>query len=73
MDKVAESFMVVSLFLLLLVVVGLIIGLPLMWLWNWLMPLIFGLPTITFWQAVGLYLLCGVLFNQTSGSSEKKG
>ena len=73
MDKVAESFMVVAAFLLVLVVMGLVIGFPLMWLWNWLMPVVFGLPTITFYQAVGLYLLCGVLFNQTSGSSNKKG
>jgi len=72
-DKVAESFMVVAAFLLVLVVMGLVIGFPLMWLWNWLMPVVFGLPTITFYQAVGLYLLCGVLFNQTSGSSNKKG
>lgn len=27
---------------------------PLLWLWNWLMPTIFGLTKITFWQALGL-------------------
>jgi hypothetical protein len=70
MDKIAESFMVVSLFLLVLVIVGLFIGFPLMWLWNWLMPVIFGLPTITFWQAVGLYLLAGVLIKSTSSSKK---
>ena len=30
--------------LLILVVVTAILGFPLMWLWNWLMPTIFGLP-----------------------------
>ena len=33
-----------------------------MWLWNWLMPAIFKLPTIGFWQAVGLLLLSHILF-----------
>jgi hypothetical protein len=39
----------------------LILGYPLMWLWNWLMPTMFGLPEITFWQAVGLNLLSTIL------------
>lgn len=30
-------------------------------LWNWLMPEIFGLPEITFWQAVGLLVMCRLL------------
>ena len=32
-------------------------------LWNWLMPAIFGLTAITFWQAVGLLLLSKLLFS----------
>lgn len=43
-------------------------GLPLMWLWNWLMPSIFGLPTIGFWQAVGLNLLTTILFRSVGSS-----
>jgi hypothetical protein len=43
----------------------LILGLPLMLLWNWLMPIIFDLPTLTFWQAVGLNLLSSILFRTT--------
>ncbi|MES1240431.1 MAG: hypothetical protein ABUT39_02325 [Acidobacteriota bacterium] len=31
-------------------------------LWNWLMPTLFGLRIITFWQAVGLLGLCRILF-----------
>lgn len=37
-------------------------GFPTMWLWNTLMPDIFGLKTIGFWQAVGLNMLAGILF-----------
>lgn len=31
-------------------------------LWNVLMPQIFGLPHVTFWQALGLLLLAKILF-----------
>jgi hypothetical protein len=31
-------------------------------LWNWLLPPVFGLPVITFWQAVGLLALSRILF-----------
>ena len=40
-------------------------GGPLMVLWNWLMPTIFGLPEIGFWQACGLQLLATILFKTT--------
>jgi hypothetical protein len=31
------------------------------WLWNWLMPAVFGLGTVTFWQALGLLALSRIL------------
>jgi hypothetical protein len=31
-------------------------------LWNWLLPPLFGLPAVTFWQALGLLVLCRILF-----------
>jgi hypothetical protein len=33
-----------------------------MHLWNWLLPTLFGLRLITFWQALGLLALCRILF-----------
>jgi hypothetical protein len=33
-----------------------------MQLWNWLLPEIFGWPHITFWQALGMLVLCRILF-----------
>ena len=33
-----------------------------MWLWNWLMPMIFGLPTIGIWEFLGLSVLTSLLF-----------
>jgi hypothetical protein len=40
---------------------SLITGVFVMLLWNWLMPSVFGLGTITFWQAFGLSLLAKLL------------
>jgi len=31
-------------------------------LWNALLPPLFGLPVVTFWQALGLLALCRILF-----------
>jgi hypothetical protein len=31
-------------------------------LWNWLLPALFGWHQINFWQALGLLLLCRILF-----------
>jgi hypothetical protein len=31
-------------------------------LWNWLAPSLFGLPMLTFWQALGVLALCRILF-----------
>ena len=33
-----------------------------MQLWNWLLPLLFGFRPITFWQALGILVLCRILF-----------
>jgi hypothetical protein len=43
--------------LLIVVVAGTALGFVVMHLWNWLMPEIFGLHPVTFWQALGLFLL----------------
>lgn len=39
----------------------------LMLLWNWLMPIIFDLTTITFWQALGLLVMSKLLFGGFGG------
>ena len=31
-------------------------------LWNWLLPALFGWHLLTFWQALGILLLCRILF-----------
>ena len=49
----------------LLAIVIVLLGYPVMLLWNWLIPEIFGLSEITFWQAIGLNILCTILFRPT--------
>lgn len=44
-----------------------------MLLWNWLMPELFGLPAISFWQAAGLLLLCKILFGGFGGGHHGHG
>ena len=41
--------------------VGLALSIPLWLLWNWLMPHIFGLPTINILEALGLSALITLL------------
>jgi hypothetical protein len=43
-------------------VFALVFGILVMLLWNWLMPLIFGLPEITYWQAFGIVILVKLVF-----------
>jgi hypothetical protein len=50
------------LFAVLFVVVLAGVGFLVMGLWNWLMPALFGLKLITYWQAVGLLIFSKILF-----------
>ena len=42
--------------------IAVLLGLPTMILWNWLVPVIFGLPAISFFQALGLNMLAVIFF-----------
>jgi hypothetical protein len=44
-----------------------------MLLWNWLMPEIFGLKTVSYWQAWGLLALSCCLFGRIGGSGTGSG
>ena len=37
------------------------------YLWNWLLPPLFGWRMLTFWQALGLLALCRILFGHHGG------
>ncbi len=52
---------------LLAAVLAFLFGFIVMLLWNWLMPDLFGLKTITYWQGWGLVLLAHILFKLGPG------
>lgn len=52
--------------------IDLLLAWPFMLLWNWLMPMIFGLTTLTFWQSFGLMLLASFLFKNSGSSNTSK-
>lgn len=47
--------------------VAALFGLAVQDLWNWLMPPLFGLHTVTYWQAAGLLILSWILFRGPRG------
>ena len=51
--------------LLVVLLFGLLHGFFVMLLWNWLVPEIFGLGTITYLQGWGLCVLCAFLFKNS--------
>ena len=53
-------------FLGLVFILSIIFCIPVYFLWNWVMPIIFGLTKITFWQAWGLTLLSGFLIKSNN-------
>ncbi|SRR5581483_267692 len=50
-------------------------GLIVMQLWNWLLPTLFGIRMIGFWEALGILLLSRILFGGfgMSGSGRSRG
>jgi hypothetical protein len=60
---IVRGLMFVPLALLFLAIFGFLF----MTLWNWLMPALFGLRVITFWQALGLLILCKIVFGGFRG------
>jgi|SRR4029077_12150192 hypothetical protein len=63
-EKRVSRALKVALFAIVLIAV---LGFVVMGLWNSLMPPLFGLHLINFWQAVGLLLLSKILFGGFRG------
>ncbi|MCG2811079.1 MAG: hypothetical protein L6428_06450 [Candidatus Aminicenantes bacterium] len=64
-------------FAILGIALAFLFGWVVMLLWNWLMPDIFGLKRVTYWQAWGLLILCCILFKDfgsghSGGRSDRK-
>jgi hypothetical protein len=66
-----NSLTAIGTFLGIVLVWTLVVTLPVQLLWNWLVPQIFGLPKIGFWQTVGLILLVNLLFRSDNKRAQK--
>jgi hypothetical protein len=51
---------------------AILFGFVIMWLWNCLMPELFDLPTLSYWQAVGLFILSKILLGGIGGGGSSK-
>ena len=56
-------------FLIFIILLAAVLSLILMLLWNSLMPVIFKLPSLSYWQALGLLILSKILFAVPHGRS----
>jgi len=65
MNKIIETVTAALIILVGISIIALIMSYPVMWLWNWNMPVISGSPKITVKQALGLSLLCNILFTSS--------
>jgi hypothetical protein len=65
--RAVEKVLKGLLMLVMVAVLSVLLGFVVERLWNWLMPGIFGLRTITYWQAVGLFFLSKLLLGGFPG------
>jgi hypothetical protein len=61
MHHILRKILRCLLFILLITLACAVFGYVVMRLWNWLMPMIFGLRMLTYFQAVGLLVLSKLL------------
>jgi hypothetical protein len=71
--SIGEKAALVVLFVILGAGLLFLFGFIVMLLWNWLMPEIFGLKTLTYWQAWGILALSCILFGRIGGSGGRSG
>ena len=71
METIAKVIGIADVAIATIIVLGLIFSLPVMWLWNaCLVAAIPGIKEIGWLQAWGILILCGLLFKNTSSSSD---
>jgi len=62
MSRLTKLILIVPLAILGMLLFTFIGGEIVLHLWNWLLPPLFGWRQITFWQALGVLVLCRILF-----------
>jgi len=71
MEKLMAAIGVFFLAILIALIFGFLLAWVIMVLWNCLMPDIFNLPQINYWQAFGLYFLSYLLIKSSTTYSSK--
>ena len=72
LKDVSELLVLAVIGIFVIVGIAVLTALPVMWMWNYLMPVIFGLKEIDFTQALLLSALCSTLFKSSPSTSSKK-
>lgn len=71
-EKFFHGFFKVVFMIIAAILFLLLFGYGFMLLWNWLMPEVFGLPILSYWQAVGVLVMAKLLFGSFEGMNSKK-
>lgn len=71
MKKFLGVIVAIVIAIMILLLVAVLFAIPTLLLWNWLMPVLFGLKTITLFQAWGVNVLTGILFKSNYKSIKK--
>ena len=67
MEKLGVFFAAIGM----VIVIAVLMAWPTQWLWNnALIGAVDGLNPIGFWQALGINVLCGILFRNSTSSSK---
>jgi len=70
MDTLVKGIFLSFAFLLAFAVMSMILAFPMMWLWNWIMPIIVPeIAQLTVVQSWGLMMLCVFLFKSTGSKT----
>ena len=70
LDNIITGLLVTAGVVILWFIIIMLLAFPFMLLWNWVMPLVFGLVELSFWQSWGVLLMSSFIFKSTSVSSE---
>ena len=70
-DVVSPTLWILFVGLVIFFTLGMVLSIPLCLLWNWLMPLIFGLPKLNLLESFGLSILVSLLSPRKLGLPNK--
>jgi hypothetical protein len=66
------GMLLVPFILFVTILFDLLLAYPLMWAWNYVVPGLFNLHTLTYWQAFSLLIVANMLIKGSSSSTSSK-